>query len=127
MGNTVYKYDAVGNLTNLHYAAIYIPYQYDALNRLTNMVDAVGTTVYTYDQVGQLLTQVGPLGTDAMTNTYANRLRTRLVLQQPTGLWTNAFAYDAARRLTNVTSPAGSFAYTYDALRSMLPAFLSLP
>jgi hypothetical protein len=31
-----------------------------------------------------------------MTNTYANRLRTGLSLQQPTGLWTNGFAYDAA-------------------------------
>ena len=33
-------------------------------------------------------------------------------LQQPTGLWTNKFVYDAAGRLTNVTSPAGAFAYT---------------
>ena len=91
------------------------------------MVDEVGTTVYTYDAVGQLLTQVGPLGDDAMTNTYANRLRTRLVLEQPTGLWTNSFAYDAARRLTNVTSPAGAFGYAYDAVRLMLPRLLSLP
>jgi len=62
-----------------------------------------------------------------MANTYANRLRTRLVLQQPTGLWTNSFAYDAARRLTNVTSPSGAFGYAYDALRSTLPTLLTLP
>ena len=31
-----------------------------------------------------------------MTNTYANRLRTGLNLGQPTGQWTNLFAYDAA-------------------------------
>jgi hypothetical protein len=48
-----------------------------------------------------------------VTNTYANRLRTILTLQQAPGrpLWTNAFGYDAAGRLTNVTSPAGSFSY----------------
>jgi hypothetical protein len=45
-----------------------------------------------------------------VTNTYVNRLRTGLSLQQPSGSWTNGFAYDAARLLTNVTSQAGSFA-----------------
>jgi hypothetical protein len=57
----------------------------------------------------KLLTQVGPFASDALTNTYVNQLRTGLSLQQPTGLWTNGFAYDAARRLTNIVSPAGSF------------------
>jgi hypothetical protein len=32
-------------------------------------------------------------------------------LQQPTGVWTNAFSYDWARRLDSVTSPAGAFDY----------------
>jgi len=91
------------------------------------MVDGVGTTEYTYDQVGQLLTQVGPFANDAMTNTYVNRLRTSLVLQQPTGLWTNGFACDKARRLTNVTSPAGAFGYAYDTVRATRAAQLSLP
>src|SRR5262249_2018423 len=49
------------------------------------------------------------------TNTYVNRLRTNLLLQQPTGVWTNKFVYDAAQHLTNVVSPAGSFAYTLGA------------
>jgi len=35
------------------------------------------------------------------------------VLQQPTGLWTNGFIWDAAGRLTNATSRAGSFVYQY--------------
>jgi uncharacterized protein RhaS with RHS repeats len=34
-------------------------------------------------------------------------------LQQPTGLWTNVFTYDATKRLESVTSPAGSFTYTH--------------
>ncbi len=47
-----------------------------------------------------------------MTNTYTYRMRTGLSLQQPTGVWTNQFGYDAAKRLTSVISPAGTFAYT---------------
>jgi len=115
--NAWLAYDPVGNLASITGISPTLTYQYDALNRLTNMVDGVGTTVYTYDQVGQLLTEVGPFSSDAMTNTYANRLRTSLVLQQPKGLWTNGFLYDAARRLTNVTSPAGAFGYATSRLR----------
>jgi len=85
------------------------------------MVDGVGTTEYMYTSGGLPYTETGPLGSDAMTNTYANRLRTSLVLQQPTGLWTNSFAYDAARRLTNVASPDGDWQFT-DAGAAGLPA-----
>jgi RHS repeat-associated protein len=46
-----------------------------------------------------------------VTNTYVNRLRTGLGLLQPSCIWTNGFLYDAAKRLTNVTSSAGSFGY----------------
>jgi YD repeat-containing protein len=62
-----------------------------------------------------------------VTNTYLNRVRTALALQQPAGLWTNGFLYDAAGRLTNVTSQAGAFGYTYDAVRAMLTKLLTLP
>src|SRR5437016_5277722 len=40
-------------------------------------------------------------------------MRTNLSLQQPTGTWTNRFGWDAAKRLTNVTSQAGSFTNEY--------------
>jgi YD repeat-containing protein len=73
----------------------------------------VGVTVYSYDVAGELLTTSGPFGSDTITNTYVNRLRTALSLQEPTGTWTDGFAYDAAKRLTSVTSPAGTFGYTY--------------
>src|SRR5438132_13739151 len=86
---------------------------YNLLNRLTNMVDEMGTTKFTYDPAGQLLTEDGPFASDTVTNVYLNRLRTNLVLVQPTGTWTNAFRYDAARRLTNVVSQAGSFTNEY--------------
>ena len=109
--NTVYKYDAVGNLTNVVYpVSPAISLRYDALNRLTNMVDAVGTTMYGYDAVGQLLSEDGPWVNDTVSYTYANRLRTGLSLLAPNAdAWTQSYGYDSARRLTSVTSPAGSF------------------
>jgi YD repeat-containing protein len=88
----------------------------DALNRLANIVDAAGATAYSYDAVGQVLSETGPWASDTVSYTYANRLRTSLSLQMPgSSAWTNGYAYDAAKRLTGVTSQAGAFAYTYDA------------
>jgi len=112
--DTYYAYDSVGNLTNIDYnASTDVKFQYDGLNRLTNMVDASGTNKYTYLAGGLLYTEGGHWTNDVVTNTYLNGLRTNLSLQQPTGAWTNKFAYDAAKRLTNVTSQAGSFTNEY--------------
>jgi RHS repeat-associated protein len=116
-GNTIYTYDALGNLTLINYpSSPDVTLQYDLLNRLTNMVDAVGTTKYTYAGGGELFTEDGPFASDTVTNGYLNRLRVSLSLQEPTGVWTNKFIYDAVARLTNVTSQAGSFGYTPGAL-----------
>jgi RHS repeat-associated protein len=83
------------------------------------MVDSLGTTRYTYDAAGQLLTASGPFSSDTLTNTYSNRRRVALALQEPSGhVWTNGFGWDLAGRLTSVTSPAGGFAYAYMALDS---------
>ncbi len=114
-GNTAYSYDAVGNLTLVNHPSSYdITTQYDALNRVTNRVDATGTTKYTYHANGQFLSEDGPWEYDTVTYGYnSDRLRSSLSLQQPTGNWTNGFTYDAARRLATVTSPAGTYAYTY--------------
>jgi hypothetical protein len=76
------------------------------------MVDAAGTTKYTYTAGNQLLMEDGPFTSDNLTNTYANRLRTSFGLQQPTGVWTNGFKYDAAARLTNVACQAGNIGWT---------------
>jgi YD repeat-containing protein len=91
-----------------------ITLQYDALNRLTNMVDAVGTTRYPYDGVGQLLSEDGPWDNDTVNSTYANRLRTGLSVAMPNASpWVQTYAYDEMDRMTNVTSPAGSFGYYF--------------
>src|SRR5438445_11025506 len=76
-----------------------------------------------------LATEDGPWASDTVTNVYnTGRMRSGLVLQQPTGMWTNGFTYDAAHRLSTVSSPAGTFAYTYKVGQaSSLPIKLSTP
>ncbi len=126
-GTTYYTNDAVGNLTRINYpASPDVTLAYDPLNRLTNLVDAVGTTRFTYAAGGQLATEDGPWNNDTITYGYLNRLRASLSLQQPVGVWTNGFRYDAAWRLTNVTSRAGAFDYLH-AYASPLPLRVSLP
>jgi len=127
-GTTYYTNDAVGNLTQINYpASPDVTLAYDPLNRVTNMVDAAGTTKYTYTVGGKFYTEDGPFTSDTVTNTWDNRLRVGMDLQQPTGVWTNQFGYDAAKRLTNVTSPAGAFGYTFVGQASRLTQKLSLP
>jgi RHS repeat-associated protein len=59
---------------------------------------------------------------------YNNRQRASVSVQVPNASpWTQSYVYDTARRLTDVTSPAGAFVYAYDAPRSTLPATISLP
>ncbi len=129
-GTTYYTNDAVGNLTGIGYPSSHSQtYSYDALNRVTNMVDAAGTTLYRYTAMNQILTEDSPFASDTLTNLYSNGLRVGLLLQQPTGLWTNGFAYDAAKRLTSVASPAGSFSYTLGGVGAASPLLkkLALP
>ena len=56
---------------------------------------------------------VSVLAIETLINIYSNRQRMALGIQQLTGVWTNGFAYNAARRLTNVTSQAGAFTNVY--------------
>lgn len=133
-GTTAYSYDNVGNLTGVNYSGgtvsmTNLVFKYDSLNRLTNMLDAIGTTVYNYDAVGQLLSDDGPWSDDMLSYTYNSRLRSSISVSVPDGsAWAVTYSYDAAKRLTNVTSAAGSFGYGYRAGQaSRLPVFLSLP
>ena len=114
-GHTFYAYDAGGNLTGVNYSnSVDLAFIYDPVNRLTNMLDGVGTTRYAYDGVGQITSDDGPWESDTVTYAYSYRLRTSLSLQQPnSSAWEQGYGYDIARRLTSVTSPAGTFSYFY--------------
>jgi YD repeat-containing protein len=79
------------------------------------------------DAAGQLLTENGPFASDTVTNTYSNRRRIALSLQQPSGTWTNGFGWAGARRLTNVTSAAGAFSYQYISGAQGLVSRIGLP
>lgn len=128
-GNTKYRYDTVGNLTNVAYnVSPPITLSYDADNRLNSMVDGIGTTAYSYDQVGQLLSESGLWPSDTVSNIYQNRLRMELSLNHPAGSgWTEDYGYDSARRLTSVESSAGTFNYTYDPVKLQRVDELLLP
>ena len=113
---TTYTYDPLGQLTHINYPhSPDITLQYDALGRLTNMLDAVGATRYTYSASGAVASEDGPWASDTVSYTYDNgRRRSGLSLQQPmAAAWAQSYAYDAIGRLTNVTSAAGPFGYTY--------------
>ena len=132
-GTTLYGYDNVGNLTSVNYsnamvAMTNLSLSYDALNRLTNMVDAVGTTAYSYDAAGQLLSEGGLWPNDTVSYTYVNRLRTGLSVQSPNSTaWSQGYGYDDARRLTSLSSPAGTFGYEYDPVQLQRVDGLTLP
>lgn len=124
-GNTRYAYDANGNLTSIDYpSSPDVTIQYDALNRSTNeTVAGLFTSAFTYHPGGALQTEDGPWASDTITY-YTNTagLRSGLSIQQPAGSFTNGYAYDAAHRLTNLTSHAGSFTYDYYATNGGLTA-----
>jgi len=84
------------------------------------MVDAVGTTVYGYTSTGQFLSEDGPWDNDTVSyGYYDNGLRASVILPGPASqTWAQTYAWDAANRLTNITSGAGSFVYAYGAPNS---------
>ncbi len=116
MSNTVYAYDAVGNLTNVNYHTSHaLQFSYDAMNQLITMSDAIGATTFTYTQTGQLASETGPWASETISYSYSDRLRAALSLQQPNAsAWAQTYLYDMAYRMTNITSPAGTFSYTYN-------------
>jgi RHS repeat-associated protein len=92
------------------------------------MVDSVGTTRYTYNAAGQILSEDGPWNDDTVNYSYANRLRSEMRIMQPNASpWVQSYAWDAAKRLTNLISPAGAFGYTYDSMRNLQVKKLLLP
>ena len=62
-----------------------------------------------------------------MSYTYTNRLRARLAVVLPhASPWEQTYAYDAGKRLTCTTSPAGGFSYAYVTNRQSLVQVLAV-
>ena len=116
-GNTEYRYDPVGNLTNVNYPATAdLVFEFDAFNRVVKDTrKGVITNTYTYHAGGQLATAATPQwASSTLTLGYTARLRTSLTQAQPTiGNWTHAYTWDSARRLDTLTGSSGSFDYDY--------------
>ncbi len=126
--NTRYDYDNVGNLTSVRYPTATNAFEYDSHNRMISMSDSLGTTVFTYTPAGLLDSEDGPWANDLVTFSYTDRLRRGITLLQPSAAsWTLTYAYDSIRRLTNITSGAGSFRYAYVPQRQTLISKLALP
>ena len=115
--NTVYAYDAVGNLTDVTYYHTnhLLSFAYDNMNQLTSMSDGIGTTTFSYTPAGQLASESGPWPNDTVSYNYTGRLRMGLNLQQPnSSSWVQTYNYDLTGRMTSLSSPAGTFTYTYN-------------
>jgi RHS repeat-associated protein len=114
-GLATFSYNILGRLTNAAFPTSPTQsYTYDAQSRLTSMTDAVGTSGFSYNAFGALNSEDGPWSNDTLNYTYTlTRLRSGLVLQQPSGVWGQNYQYDAANRLTSTASGAGTFVYDY--------------
>jgi RHS repeat-associated protein len=114
--NAVLKWDAAGRLTNIVYASSpAISASYDPLGRITSLADAFGASSLTYSRLGALASETGPWPNATITANFgtAHRLASLGITQPNAADWVQSFVYDAAGRMTNTTSPAGSFGYSY--------------
>jgi RHS repeat-associated protein len=124
-GNTVYRRDPTGWVTNLLYVATgqSVSYALDALHQVIGMADQVGTTQFGHTPTGQLQSETAPWPGSTLTLGYTEGLRTSLSL----GSFSVGYHYDSAWRLDTLTSPAGTFNYSYPASGLPYPATLLLP
>jgi len=118
-GVTHYTYDYNGNPLGIAYSSgTTISATYDPLNRIVSLSDAVGASAFAYTNFGAfqgaLASEDGPWAADTGTHTYVGRVATGLSLAQPAGSWSQSYAHDSLLRLSGISSPAGSFGYTYN-------------
>jgi RHS repeat-associated protein len=115
---TIYSYDDAGNLLGINYpTSPDVTFTYNEVNKVQTMATVgLGTTTFTYTDAENPAAEYGLWTSDGVTNVYhasAPGLRTGLAIAQPASYWSQTYGYDAAQRLTNVVSPAGTFAYKY--------------
>jgi RHS repeat-associated protein len=119
---TEYGYDPFGNLNLIDYptasgvgATADVSAIYDALDRPTSISDGLGTHVYSYDILSRVTGIDGPFANDTLTYHYDNQNRTDwMQVQNPDGTQAQTgYFFDALERLQSLSSPAGSWSYSY--------------
>ena len=113
---TNYTYDKLNRLIRKSYAGNRretVNYTYDALGRMVSAVNRSGTVTFTYDNRGRLVSENDVHGQVIRYGYEANGNRASLSLN---GTNHTTYAYDAANRLTTLTSAADNaqFRYSYD-------------
>jgi len=132
-GTTTYTYDQQGNVVKeVTGGGLTSTFAYDGNGHITSeTLDGI-TTSFVYDANGWLSSKTDAL---ARTTSYSYDALGRLTYQSSSGSpgsgWqapvAQAFGYDAAGRLTNVTDETGSRAYVYDAAGQLTSASTTSP
>ncbi|MBD5539839.1 MAG: PKD domain-containing protein, partial [Lachnospiraceae bacterium] len=91
-------------------------YGYDAYGNRTTVTDALGGTASTvYDEAGKILSETAADGTTATYEYDAKGQKIKEIITGKTGgTKTTVYDYDAAGRMTAVTTAEGTTSYTYD-------------
>jgi RHS repeat-associated protein len=113
---TVYGYDAVGNLLSILDANAHLrTFEHDELNRLVTETNALGNnTSYTYDPVGNRATRTDALGfITAYGYDAADRLAT---INYPDPDSDTSFTYDLVGNLTEMIDGVGTTTWSLDDL-----------
>ncbi len=122
---TSYAYTVDGNLGQVSYAHAERPtptvsYAYDeAYNQLKAATDGTGTTTFAYNPIGasptlgagRLASVTSPLPGSTLAYTYDEL--GRVTARSVNGV-SETRSFDALGRLSGITNPLGSFAYTYE-------------
>ena len=110
---TDYTYDKLNRLTQISYVgqtAANVSYTYDALGRMVSAVNNAGTVTFTYDNRGRLTSENDVHGQAVGYGYEANGNRSSLTIG---GTNHTTYAYDAADRLTGLTSASDNLRTTY--------------
>ncbi|HBB98516.1 MAG TPA: hypothetical protein DC054_24300, partial [Blastocatellia bacterium] len=125
-----YNYDANGNRTKLSLnSTIVQTYKYDAIDRLTKILDAAGLAfTYDYDATNKLTQKKMPNG---VKTTYqydgVDRLTRLLDAKGVNTVADHQYVYNAASQITQITEPAITKSYGYDAVDRLTSANYTNP
>jgi len=123
-----YTYDNLGRRTTMTTLEGTFHYGYDAIDQLTSVITPTNRTIkYQYDAAGNRTTVIDSGTTNNYTSNNLNEYKTvgnasysydsdGNLIAKTVGGQTSNYTYNAENRLTQVTTPQGTWNYKYDAL-----------